>query len=264
MEQHILLNNGVSMPMMGFGVYGIGNREVARCVREAIECGYRLIDTAQWYGNEAGVGDAVRTCGVPREELFITTKLQSGHRVEESVIESLRKLQTDYLDLLLIHWPMGNDVEIWRAMEALYRRGTLRAIGLSNFYGEDYEGVLRCAEVVPQVIQQEVHPFRQQRELHAAYTAAGIALQAWSPLACGKQGIFSQPVLARIGAAHSKTAAQVALRFLVQGGICPIPKTTHRERMAENIDIFDFRLTEAELADIRALDLGHGLFGWYE
>ena len=262
--QTIRLNNGVQMPALGFGVYNISQSETARCVQEAVECGYRLIDTAQWYGNEEGVGRAVAECGLPREEIFITTKLQSGRRVAESVEESLRKLRSEYIDLLLIQWPMGEDAAIWSAMEGLCRRGTLRAIGLSNFYGNDLENILRCCEVAPQVIQQELHPFRQQSALVARYRQLGIVPQAWSPLACGRENIFTNPTLTRVGAAHGKTAAQVALRFLVQGGICPIPKTSHKNRMAENIDIFDFELSDAELADIHALDLGHGLFGWYD
>ncbi len=262
--QTITLNNEVAMPALGFGVYNIDNRDVVRCVQEAIECGYRLIDTAQWYGNEEGVGRAVAGCGLPREEIFITTKLQSGRRVAESVEESLRKLRSEYIDLLLIHWPMGGDAAIWSAMEGLCRCGKLRAIGLSNFYGSDLENILSCCEVTPQVIQQELHPFRQQPALTALYRRLGIVPQAWSPLACGRENIFANPTLLRIGAAHGKTAAQAALRFLVQGGVCPLPKTSHRSRMAENIDIFDFELCEDELADIRALDRGHGLFGWYD
>ena len=260
----ITLNNGVEMPTLGFGVYNISNREVVRCVQEAIECGYRLIDTAQWYGNEDGVGRAVAECGLPRDQIFITTKLQSGRGVAESVEESLRKLRSEYIDLLLIHWPMGNDAAIWATMERLYECGKLRAIGLSNFYGSDFEGILHHCEVVPQVIQQELHPFRQQTALVERYRQLGLVPQAWSPLACGRENIFTNPTLMRIGAAHGKTAAQVALRFLVQCGICPIPKTTHKERMVENGAIFDFSLDADELTDLRALDLGHGLFGWYD
>ena len=262
--QTITLSNGVQMPAIGYGVYKISNGEMPRCLREALECGYRLIDTAQWYDNEEGVGKVVAECHVPRSELFITTKLQSGLRVADRIDESLRRLRVDYVDLLLIHWPMGNDAATWHSMESAYGCGKVRAIGLSNFYGDDLEKVLRQAEVMPHVIQQELHPFRQQNKLVMRYRQMHIVPQAWSPLACGRQNIFSNPVLTRIGKAHHKTAAQVALRFLVQSGICPIPKSVHKERMTENIDIFDFLLSGEELAAIRALDLGHGLFGWYD
>lgn len=264
MMQTITLNNGVPMPTLGFGVYNIGKSETVRCVREAIECGYRLIDTAQWYGNEEEVGRAVAECGLPREDIFITTKLQSGQLVVKSVEESLRKLRSEYIDLLLIHWPMGEDAAIWATMEGLYDCGKLHSIGLSNFYGSDFENILHYCQVMPQVIQQELHPFRQQREQVEKYRRLGIVPQAWSPLACGRENIFTNSTLVRIGAAHGQSAAQTALRFLVQCGVCPIPKTSHRERMVENIDIFGFELSEDELDAIRALDRGHGLFGWYD
>lgn len=259
---NLILNNGVAMPCIGFGVYQISNREVVRCVRDAIDCGYRLIDTAQWYGNEEGVGQAVAECGVPRERLFLVTKLQSPRRVEESVDASLRKLRSEYLDLLLIHWPMGGDAAVWLTMQRLYDRGKLRAIGLSNFYDNDLDTILRHTDVTPQVIQQELHPFRQQPELIDFYRRLRIVPQAWSPLACGKQGIFTDPLLSRIGSAYGKSPAQVSLRFLLQCGICPIPKSTHKARMVENLDIFDFSLSASDISAIRTLDLGHGLFGW--
>lgn len=262
--REMILSNGVAMPLIGLGLYRINNGEMSRCVREAVECGYQLFDTAQWYGNEEGLGEGISSCGVPRDRIFITTKLQSCHRVAQSINESLSRLRTDYIDLLLIHWPMGEDLTIWRTMERFYGEGKIRAIGLSNFYGEDLEGILRGAEVVPHVIQQELHPFRQQANLLKYYRKLGIVPQAWSPLACGKNGLFENPVLLRIGKTYSKTPAQVALRFLVQCGICPLPKSTHRARMAENMNIFDFELSEEDRADIRKLDTNRGLFGWYD
>ena len=262
--QPYTLNNGVIMPPLGFGTYSIPPDQVERSVRDSLDCGYRMIDTAQWYGNETEVGRGIVRSGVARSEIFLVTKLQSGRHVRRSVAESMRRLGVDYLDLLLIHWPMGQDEKIWREMEQCVARGEVRAIGLSNFYGEDFENILRCGDIPPQVIQQELHPFRQQTELVRRYHQLGIVPQAWSPLACGRCDIFTHPLLADIGAAYGKTPAQVALRFLVQCGICPLPKSGHKNRMRENIDIFDFSLSPDELISLRSLDQGHGLFGWYD
>lgn len=254
----IKLNNGVEMPTLGYGVFQVAPEECERCVTEAIETGYRLIDTAQAYFNEEGVGRAIRKSGVARDELFVVTKVWISNagetRTAASIDESLRKLQTDYVDLLLIHQPYGDYYGIWRAMEAAYRAGKARAIGVSNFQAGRFTDLALHVEVKPAVDQLETHVFSQQTGIEPILKTYGTALMAWSPLAEGRNGLFTHQVLAEIGNHHGKTPAQAALRYLTQRGIVAIPKSTHRERMAENLDIFDFQLSPDELKQIAALN----------
>ena len=257
---HKTLNNGVEMPMLGYGVFQTPPEETARCVREALEIGYRLIDTAQAYANEEGVGAAVRASGVPREEVFITSKIwvanMNYERATASIDESLRRLGTDYIDLMLPHQAMGDYPGAYRAMEEAYRAGKLRAIGVSNFYPERLIDVALLAEVVPAVNQIETHPFRQQDAAHEVMASLGVAHEAWAPFAEGKNSIFTNPVLAAIGEKHGKKPGQVILRALIQKDVVVIPKSVRRERMEENFDVFDFCLDEEDMAAFAALDDG--------
>ena len=257
---HKTLNNGVEMPMLGYGVFQTPPEETARCVREALEIGYRLIDTAQAYANEEGVGAAVRASGVPREEVFITSKIwvanMNYERATASINESLRRLGTDYIDLMLLHQAMGDYPGAYRAMEEAYRAGKLRAIGVSNFYPERLIDVALLAEVVPAVNQIETHPFRQQDAAHEVMASLGVAHEAWAPFAEGKNSIFTNPVLAAIGEKHGKKPGQVILRALIQKDVVVIPKSVRRERMEENFDVFDFCLDEEDMAAFAALDDG--------
>ncbi len=261
--EYKVLKYGDRMPLVGFGTYQLGS-ETEACVRAALDCGYRSIDTAQYYGNEADVGRAIAASGVPREDLFLTTKLQSGHSVTASVETSLRKLRTDYLDLLLIHWPMGNNLTIYHEMEHLVRRGRVRALGLSNFYGRVYDEIIAHYEICPSVIQQETHLFMQNRELQNIYQRQGVVLEAWAPFGEGREDMFRLPLVEELAAAHDRTPAQIILRFLVQQGIVVIPKTRQPKRMAENIAVFDFSLTDAEMQQLKRLDQQRSLFGWYQ
>ena len=254
------------MPMVGLGVYDVPERETQRVVEDAISVGYRSIDTAAMYYNERGVGDAVRACGVPREKLFITTKICDSCYTREdtmrSVGHSMKQLGLDYVDLMLIHWPVGNPAVMWHALEDLYEQGLFKAIGVSNFYPNTFPMIVKGAKVMPVVNQCETHVFYQQRKMLEYLQPYNVALEAWSPLAEGKHGIFKNPVLKRVGENYGKTAAQIALKFLIQNGIIIIPKTTHKERMAENIDLFDFTLTDDDLREIRRLDTGRNVTGW--
>ncbi len=261
----VLLNNGVSMPILGFGVYQIEDpAQCERSVRDALELGYRSIDTAQVYRNEEAVGRAVAGCGVPRDEVFVTTKVwisNGGYdKARASIDTSLRKLGLDYLDLLLIHQPFNDYYGTWRAMEEAYRAGKVRAIGVSNFYPDRLVDLCRFVDVRPAVNQVETHAFRQQSEEHALMEKLGVVHESWGPFAEGRKGFFTNPVLETVGRAHGKTVAQVALRHLVQQGIVAIPKSTHRERMEENLDVFDFELSPADMQAIAALDEGQSAF----
>ena len=264
--QNIKLNNGIEMPILGYGVYMVDPSITERCVLDALSVGYRSLDTAQYYENEAMVGAAVRASGIPRDEIFITSKLALSRatyeRAKENVKGSLLRMKLDYLDLMLIHWPMGNDSEIWAAFEDLVKEGYLRSIGVSNFYPATFDNLVRNASVIPAVNQIETHVFYQQRPMMEKMAKAGTIVESWGPLAEGLNGIFSHPVLTEVGAAHGKTAAQVALRFLIQQGIIVIPKSVHKERMIQNMDVFDFELSDDEMATVRRLDTGHNLEGW--
>ena len=262
--EYVELNNGVKMPMLGYGVYQTPPEETERCVLEAVDVGYRSIDTAQAYGNEEGVGSALAKCGLPREEFFLTTKVwisNAGYeRAKASIEESLQKLRTSYLDLLLIHQPFGDYYGTYRAMEEAYKAGKVRAIGVSNFYPDRLIDLYHFAEIKPAVNQIETHVFQQQETARKYLKDRGVQIESWGPFAEGKNNFFQNPVLVETGKKYGKTAAQTALRFLIQSGVVAIPKSTHRERMEENFQIFDFALTEEEMQKIRALDTGESLF----
>lgn len=261
---YVTLNNGIKMPQLGYGVYQTPPEDTERCVLEAIEVGYRSIDTAQAYGNEEGVGNAIQKCGLPREDLFITTKIwisNAGYeKAKASIAESLHKLQTDYIDLLLIHQPFGDYYGTYRAMEEAYRAGKVRAIGVSNFYPDRYLDLAHFAEIKPAVNQVETHVFQQQKIAKEYLEKNGTQIMSWGPFAEGKNDYFNNPVLKDVAAAHGKSAAQVALRFLLQSDVVLIPKSVHKERMEENFNVFDFALTDEEMARIEALDTGKSLF----
>ena len=255
----VKLRNGVEMPILGYGVYQVSPSECERCVRDAISAGYRLIDTAQAYGNEQNVGNAIRNCGVPREELFIVTKVwisNAGYeRAKASIDESLRKLQTDYIDLLLIHQAYGDVFGSWRAMEKAYRAGKVRAIGVSNFQAGRFYDFAHYADIKPMVNQLQCNPLVQQQGIGPLLDEHNTKMMAWGPLGGeGAEGVVNSELLSSIGKGYGKTAAQVALRWLMQRGIIAIPKSTHIERMRQNIDIFDFSLTDEEMKSIAALN----------
>ncbi len=262
--QTIRLSNGVEMPQIGYGVYQVTPEECERCVSEALSVGYRMIDTAQAYNNEEGVGNAVRKSGIDRKDIFIVSKVWIGNygyeRAKASIDESLRKLQTDYIDLMLLHQPFCDRYGAYRALEEAYRAGKLRAIGVSNFYPDHLVDLAYNVEVMPMVNQVETHVFDQQREARKFMDELDCRIMSWGPLAEGRNGFFTNPLLAEIGKRHGKSVAQVALRWLLQSGVIIIPKSTHRERMAENIYIFDFELTADEMAQIQTLDTGRSLF----
>ena len=254
------LNNGVEMPMLGYGVFQTPPDQTARCVREALEIGYRLIDTAQAYGNEEGVGAALRDCGLDRQDVFLTTKVApvnlTHDRTAASIDESLRLLGTDYIDLMLLHQPIADFPGAYRALEEAYRAGRLRAIGVSNFYPDRLTDIALLTEVPPMVNQVETHPFRQNAEAHGLMASLGVVHEAWAPFAEGRNGIFTNPVLSAIGEKYGKTAGQVALRALIQQDVIVIPKSVRRARMEENFDVFDFSLDEEDMAAFAALDDG--------
>lgn len=260
--EFVTLRNGVTMPLEGFGVFQVPDAAVCQqAVSEALETGYRLIDTAAAYFNEEAVGAALKNCGIPREELFITTKLwiqDAGYESAKAAFQtSLDKLGLEYLDLYLIHQPMNDYYSAWRAMEELYEEGKIRAIGVCNFYPDRLTDLCLNARIAPMVNQVELHPFFAQDAALENMRELGVQPEAWGPLAEGKHGIFTHPVLMEIGQKYGKTAAQVALRWNAQRGVVVIPKSTHKERMKENLDIWDFSLTEEDRNAIAALDLGH-------
>lgn len=258
MTETVKLSNGVSVPMEGFGVFQIPVADCERVVRDAIDAGYRLIDTASSYQNEEAVGRAVRNCGVPREELFITTKAYIQEMGYENTMQaferSLEKLGLDYLDLYLIHMPFGDYYGSWRVMEELYRQGKVRAIGVCNFLPDRLLDLCYNADIKPQINQIERHPHYQRAEDLQIMDELGIQPEAWAPFAEGLKGMFDEPVLADIAAKYGKTPAQVILRWNVQRGVIVIPKTVHRERMEENLDIWDFELDTGDMEQIAGLD----------
>ena len=260
--EYVTLNNGVKMPMEGFGVFQVPEAAVCeQAVSDALAVGYRLIDTAAAYFNEEAVGAAIQKSGIAREELFLTTKLwiqDAGYESAKRAFQvSLDKLGTDYIDLYLIHQPMNDYYGAWRAMEEMYGEGRIRAIGICNFYPDRLTDLCLNAKVIPAVNQVELHPFFAQTGALENMKAFGVQPEAWVPMAEGKHGIFTHPVLTEIGAKHGKSAAQTALRWNVQRGVVIIPKSTHRERMEENFNIWDFSLSDEDMAAITALDLGH-------
>lgn len=262
--EYVTLNNGVKMPKLGYGVYQTPPEDTERCVLEAVQVGYRSIDTAQAYANEEGVGNALAKCGLPREEFFITTKVwisNAGYeKAKASIMESLEKLKTDYIDLLLIHQPFGDYYGTYRAMEEAYKAGKVRAIGVSNFYPDRFLDIYHFAEVKPAVNQVETHVFQQQTAAKEYMKKNGTQIMSWGPFAEGKNDYFNNQVLKLIGEKYGKSAAQVALRFLLQSDVVLIPKSTHKNRMEENFNIFDFSLTAEEMKQIEALDTGESLF----
>jgi diketogulonate reductase-like aldo/keto reductase len=262
--EHKVLNNGVKMPMLGYGVFQVDPTECERCVLDAISVGYRSIDTAQAYQNEEGVGNAIEKCGLPRSELFITTKVwisSAGYeKAKASISESLKKLKTDYIDLLLIHQPFNDYYGTYRAMTEAYKEGKLRAIGVSNFYPDRLIDFCRFQEVVPAVNQVETHPFHQQKTAHEIMKKYGVQHESWGPFAEGRKDMFTNPVLKGLGEKYNKSVAQVILRFLIQNDVVVIPKTTRKERMIENFDVFNFSLSADDIETIAALEEGESAF----
>ncbi len=262
MMEYVTLNNGVKMPLEGFGVFQV--LDPAQCeqaVLDAIESGYRLIDTAAAYMNEKAVGEAIKKCGVPREELFITTKLwvqdATYEGAKKAIQTSLDNLGLSYLDLYLIHQPLKDYVGAYRAMEEAYKEGKLKAIGVCNFYPARLADLCETVEVMPAVNQVELHPFFQQENALAVMKEYGVVPEAWGPFAEGNHGIFTHPVLTKIGDKYGKSVAQVALRWNVQRGVVVIPKSVHKDRMEQNMNIWDFNLSDEDMAEIAKLDLGH-------
>jgi len=261
---YVTLNNGVRMPLLGYGVYQVPAAETERCVLDALATGYRLIDTAQAYFNEEGVGKALARSGVPRNELFVTTKVWVDHygyeKTRASVLTSLEKLQLDSLDLVLLHQPFSDYYGSYRALEDLYREGTLKSIGVSNFYPDRLSDLCAFNTIVPQVNQVETHPLNQQLDAQKNMEKNRVQIEAWAPFGEGRNNMFSHPVLAGIGEAHGKSVAQVILRWLVQRGVVALAKSTRIERMKENFEIFDFALSAPEMEQIQALDTKKSLF----
>ena len=262
--QYVTLNNGVQMPILGYGVYQVTKDECERCVLDALKVGYRSIDTAQSYFNEDEVGNALVKSGIPREEIFLTTKVWIEHygydECRASVLESLRKLKTDYVDLCLLHQPFSDVYGAYRALEDLMAEGKIRAIGISNFYVDRMVDIASFARVRPAVNQIEIHPHHQQNEQLEWHNKYGIQLEAWAPFGEGRGGMFDLPELKAIGDKYGKTPAQVMLRWHIQRGIVVIPKSTHIERMEENFNVFDFELTAEDMEIIATLDKGQSSF----
>lgn len=256
--EYVTLSNGVKMPRLGYGVYQVTKDECERCVSDALKVGYRHIDTAQSYFNEEEVGNAIKKSSIPREELFITTKVWIEHygyeECRKSVIESMRKLQLDYIDLVLLHQPFADYYGAWRALEELYAEGKLRAIGVSNFNPDRLVDICSFSRIKPMVNQVETHPHNQQKAAHEWMNKYGVVHEAWAPFGEGRGGLFTDPVLEKIAAKYGKTTAQVMLRWHIQRGIAVIPKSTHIERMKENFDVFGFTLSDKDMQAIAVLD----------
>ncbi len=261
------LNNNVRMPMIGFGTWDIRGEAGKQSILTALDLGYRLIDTAQMYENEYIVGCAVKESGIPREELFLTTKIYrprtTYQKAKSGIEQSLNELQTDYIDLLLIHEPYKSAPEMYEAFKETLRDGKVRSIGISNFDAEKYKQFVQSCEIIPAVNQVESHVYFPQLELKNLLNSYGTQMQSWASFTEGRKNIFAEPVLREIGARYDKTSGQTALRYLIQNGIAVIPKSVHRERMAENLDVLDFELTPSELSAISSLNGNSSLFGWY-
>ena len=256
--QYVTLSNGVKMPQLGYGVYQVDKEECERCVLDALKVGYRHIDTAQSYFNEEEVGNAITKSGVPREQIFLTTKVWVEHygydETRKSVLESMRKLKTNYIDLVLLHQPFSDYYGAWRALEDLYAEGVIKAIGVSNFYPDRLVDICSFVRIKPMVNQVETHPQNQQIEAHEWMKKYEVQHEAWAPFGEGRGGMFEEPLLVEIGKKYGKTAAQVILRWDMQRNVVAIPKSTHIERMEQNFDIFDFELSEEDMAKIATLD----------
>ena len=262
--EYITLSNGVKMPQLGYGVYQVTKEECERCVMDALSVGYRSIDTAQSYFNEEEVGSAIEKSGISRKELFLTSKVWIEHfgykECKKSVLESMEKLRTDYLDLMLLHQPFGDTYGAWRALEELYDAGKLRAIGISNHYADRMVEFANFTRIKPMVNQMEVHPFQQQKELKKWMDKYDIRLEAWAPFGEGRNGLFENETLKEIGKKYGKTTAQVMLRWHIQRGVIVIPKSVHKERMIENFAVFDFSLSEEDMQKIAQMDTATSAF----
>ena len=262
--EFVTLNNGIKMPMLGYGTYLISDSDAENLVGKAISIGYRLIDSAKYYNNEIGIGKAVKNCGLKREELFITTKVySSGYENTKMQIEnSLKKLDMSYIDLMLIHWPVDDNVGTYRALEEYYKLGKIKAIGVSNFNSEQIEEILDNCEIPSAVNQIETHIYLQQKKLHKIMQDKGILHQAWSPFAEGYLNVFQDKTISKIAKKYNKTPAQIILRFLIESSICVIPKSSREDRMKENFDIFDFSLLNEDKKAIEELDIKKSATGW--
>lgn len=262
--QYVTLKNGIRMPQLGYGVYQVGKETCERCVLDALETGYRLIDTAQAYGNEKEVGDAIRKSGIPRKEIFLTTKVwidSFGYdRCKESVERSMEKLGTDYVDLFLLHQPFGDAYGAWRALEEFYEKGRIRAIGVSNFYADRLVEFANFNKIAPVVNQIECHPKDQQTEHLKWAEKYGVRVEAWAPFGEGREGLFENEILKSIGQKYGKSSAQVMLRWNLQRGVIVIPKSVHRERMEENFNVFDFALYDSDMQAIASIDQKRSAF----
>jgi diketogulonate reductase-like aldo/keto reductase len=262
--EYVTLNNGVEMPVLGYGVYQVNPTECERCVLDAISTGYRSIDTAQSYFNEEAVGNAISKCGVARDELFITTKIWLSNygyeKAAKSIDASLARLKTDYVDLFLLHQPFADVYGAYRALIEAQKEGKVRAIGVSNFYPDRLADIASFADTKPQVNQIETHVFQQQTKAREVLKKYGVQAEAWAPFAEGKGGFFTNETLREIGGKYRKSIAQTALRFLIQNGVVVIPKSTHKERMAENFNVFDFVLSDEDMREIERLDKAESLF----
>lgn len=262
--EYITLNNGVKMPQLGYGVYQVSKEECERCVLDALDVGYRSIDTAQAYFNEEEVGSAIEKSGIDRKEIFLTSKVWIEHfgyeECKKSVLESMEKLRTDYLDLMLLHQPFGDTYGAWRALEDLYKEGKLRAIGISNHYADRMVEFANFTTIKPMINQMEVHPFNQQKNLKEWADKYDIRLEAWAPFGEGRKGLFENEILKKIGEKYGKTTAQVMLRWHIQRGVIVIPKSVHKERMIENYNIFDFALSDEDMKRIAQMDTATSVF----
>jgi 2,5-diketo-D-gluconate reductase A len=262
--QYITLSNGVKMPQLGYGVYQVTKEECERCVLDALKVGYRHIDTAQAYYNEEEVGKAIKKSGIPRKEIFLTTKVwvtnYGYEQTIKSVEDSLKKLQTDYIDLMLLHQPFGDYYGAWRALEDLYEKGILKSIGISNFYPDRMIDLTCFSRIKPMVNQVETHPFNQQVEAQKIMQKYGVQIEAWAPFGEGRGDMFTNPTIASIGKKYNKSVAQVILRWELQRGIVVIPKSTHIERMQENFNVFDFTLSDEDMKVMASLDKGQSSF----
>ncbi|KIR03981.1 oxidoreductase of aldo/keto reductase family, subgroup 1 [Lachnospiraceae bacterium TWA4] len=264
---YFTLNNGIQMPVIGFGTWDVRGAEGEKILLDALDVGYRLVDTAKMYDNEKIVGNAICRCGINRNELFITTKLHTPYasykKAKAGIEESLNNLQSDWIDLMLVHEPYEQGIEMYEAMTEAYREGKIRAIGVSNLNEKRFEDFIRKCEVIPMVNQVESHVYYPELELKKKLEFHGTIMQGWAPFTEGRRNIFAEPILMKIGESHGKTSGQVALRYLLQNGIGVIPKSSKKERMRENMEVFDFSLTDEEMKQIKKLNEGKSLFGWY-
>lgn len=262
--EYVTLNNGVKMPLLGYGVFQIPQEECESCVLDAIKVGYRLIDTAQAYFNEEAVGNAIQKCGIPRDEIFLTTKVWIDNygyeKTKASVLESMKKLKTDYIDLILLHQPFSDYYGSYHALEEMYKEGKVRAIGVSNFYPDRLSDICAFNQITPQVNQVETNPLNQQIKAQENMIKNKVQTEAWAPFGEGRNNLFSNPVLENIGKKYEKTVAQVILRWLIQRKIVALAKSSHIERMQENFDIFDFEISQEDMETIKSLDTGNSLF----